>query len=370
MHGGWQMAQGKISMKGGGYYSANTVGAKHVIDRAGKLLVERLASVDVAPKRRAFCIADYGAADGGTSLELIGEIIAAVRSEAPEQQISVVYTDLPHNDFSALFRLLHGQDPELSSYLNDHSDVFVASSGTTFYRQIVADDSVDVGFSATAMHWLSGVPGAIDDHVHAVGATGAQWESFREHALADWETILLHRARELAPGGLLVMANFCIDEQGRHLGNTEGANMFDTFRDLWRELAETGVITHEEFKATVFPQFYKTIDQFRAPFDDPDGPVTQAGLRLESIFTSVTECPYRAEFDRQGDAAAFADAYIPTLRSWSENVFYSGLDESRPAEERRRIIERFYGNYNAMVRSEPQRHAMDYVHVYMVVRKI
>ena len=112
------------------------------------------------------------------------------------------------------------------------------------------------------MHWLSRVPGQITDHIHAVGAVGKELENYRHHAMQDWETILTQRARELKPRGRLVMSNFCIDEQGYHLGNTGGVNMFDTFNDLWRAFVDDGIITEREYQSTNFPQFYKTLQEY------------------------------------------------------------------------------------------------------------
>ena len=165
------------------------------------------------------------------------------------------------------------------------------------------------------------------------------------------------------------MANFCIDEQGRYLGNTGDVNMFDTFNALWKRLVKTGVITEQEYHSTAFPQFYKTIDDFRAPFDDSHSAVSKSGLRLQEIYTDITKCPYRAQFNLDSQADAFADAYVPTLRSWSESVFLGALDSSRPVEQRRKIVDDFYASYNELVRQEPSRHSMDYVHAYMVVVK-
>ena len=363
------MSENSISMKGGGYYSQHTQGAKHVVNRAGMHVLEHCAKLDISDSGRPFTIADYGAADGGTSLELITAIVEKVREKAPNREIQVVYTDLPRNDFSALFKMLDGQVSELESYLSRFNGVYVSGAGSSFYQQILPSSSVDIGFSATAMHWLSSLPGVITNHVHAVGASGDELKNFSDYAQQDWETILLNRAKELAPGGLLVMANFCIDEEGRYLGNTKGANMFDMFQKLWKELADSGVITHEECRTTTFPQFYKTLEQFQKPFTDPGSPVSLAGLKLEKIYSDVTECPYRAEFNRTGDSVAFANEYVPTLRSWSEGVFMGGLDSSRPLAERQRIVEEFFENYNSMVRKNPEIHAMDYVHVYMVVSK-
>ena len=39
-------------------------------------------------------------------------------------------------------------------------------------------------------------------------------------------------------------------------------------------------------------------------------------------------------------------------------------------EERRGIIENYYQDYVNLVWSEPEGHAMDYVHIYMIVAKI
>ncbi len=364
------MSDSEVSMKGGGYYSKNTQGAKFVIDQAGVHVLENLQRTILPGSERCFSVVDYGAADGGTSLDLITNIVSLIRERSQEQEISITYTDLPHNDFSALLRMIHTDTEDAGqTYASKHSNVYVLCSGTSFYQQIVPSETVDIGFSATAMHWLSSVPCSITDHIHAVGAVGDEWQVFCDYALRDWENILMMRARELVAGGVLVLANFCIDEEGHYLGNTGDVNMFDTFNYLWREMADSGMITEEEYQATVFPQFYKTIDQFREPFDDPNSKIRKAGLILDSIYTGTLKCPYRAEFNRIGDAVAFADAYVPTLRSWSETVFKHALNQSRPSDERQRIVDYFYDSYNQLVRQEPERHSMDYVHTYMVVTK-
>src|SRR5262249_54667061 len=157
---------------------------------------------------------------------------------------TVTYTDLPHNDFSALFQLLHGLLPaHKENPLGLVPGVFTFASGTSFYRQIFPDQTISLGFSATAMHWMSRLPIQIADHVHAVGADPREKEILHAAAMADWETILVHRARELGPGGRLVLANFCQDEQGRYLGHTGGVNMHDTFAKHWRNLFRAGVIS-------------------------------------------------------------------------------------------------------------------------------
>ena len=69
------------------------------------------------------------------------------------------------------------------------------------------------------------------------------------------------------------------------------------------------------------------------------------------------------------DAAGFAIAYIPTLRSWSEPVFLAGLSSERPVTERAAIVDDIYGRYERLVAAAPDGHGMDYVHCYMILRK-
>ncbi|MET1026810.1 MAG: hypothetical protein ABWY00_06560 [Dongiaceae bacterium] len=360
-----------VHMRGAGYYSQNTIGAKAVIDAAAELVLEALASMRPAQDERPFVMADFGAADGGTSLDLMRRAIAAIQRATPQRQISLTYTDLPHNDFSSLFRLLHGLLPGRDADpLAQIPGVFTFATGTSFYRQAIPDGALNFGFSATAMHWLSRLPTTIADHVHAVGANADEKAMFREVARADWERILLMRARELAPGGKLVLANFCEDEQGHYLGHAGGANMHDTFAKHWRGLHRRGRITDAEYRAGTFMQYYKTVEDFTAPFDDANSPVRQAGLSLEKVFTRTTGCPYAAKFRMEGgDPVSFAAAYLPTLRSWSESTFFGALSPGRSLEARRDIIDAFYAAYEDDVAAAPADHGMDYVHCFMVIAK-
>ena len=359
-----------IAMRGAGYYSDNTIGAKAVIDAAGELVADALAAMDLKRSDMPFAVADFGAADGGTSLDLVRRIVGIVREATPDRPITITYTDLPHNDFSVLFRRLHGVlDTTDPAPLGREPNLYTFGSGTSFHRQIFPDATLSLGFSATAMHWLSAKPSQIADHVQAVGASAAERALFRAQATNDWETILLARARELVPGGKLVLANFCEDEQGRHLGGTGGVDMFDTFAKHWRGLLQAGTITEPEYQAGTLQQFYKTVEDFIAPLRDAASPVRRAGLVLDHVSTRVTACPYAARFRQHGDAAAFAKAYIPTLRSWTESTFFGALDPERPLPQRQGIIDRFYGAYEADVAQAPQGHGMDYVHCFMTLSK-
>lgn len=356
-----------VSMRSG--YWLATIGTKNVIDGATPLVVDALERMQLS-RSDTFCLTDMGCADGGSSMSLVRACIEHVREQAPERQISIVYTDQPRNNYNALFGILHGiEEGPMPSYLDDFDNVFATASGSSFYRQMVPDNSVDLGFSSTAMHWLSRKPCDISGHVQAIGAKGDELTAFQRQGHSDWCTILEQRARELRPGGRLVLVNFCKDEQGRFLGNTEGVHMFDAFRDLWCQFADEGRISADEYQRMTLPQYYNSVEEFSAPLTDTASAAHQAGLRLESIETRVVECPFKADFLKHGDAEHFATNYVPTLRSWTESTFHGALDPARSAVERTRLIDAYYKTYTDNVRAQPDGHGMDYVHAYIVIRK-
>ena len=357
-----------MAMKGGGYYSKATTGAKDVIDLATPLILDALDRMAPADDGSTFTMADMGCADGGTSIDMVRTVLGRIREKVPSRPLKMVYTDLPKNDFSQVFQNVHGQS-DLKGYVDDISNLYVYASATSFHKPMFPPGGLNLGFSATASHYISEVPAEISDHVHMVGASGAARAALEEQGAKDWRSMLVNRARELAPGGRLALFNFGIDEEGRYLGHTGGVSMFDIFNALWQGLCEDEVITEQEYRATNFPQCYRTVEQFTRPLEDKSDPVYQAGLRIDHVETRVVPCPFATDFKQHGDPVRFAKSYIPTLRSWSEATFVKGLSADRPIEERQAIIDSFYANYESLVADNPDGHAMDYVHCYLIARK-
>ena len=151
------------------------------------------------------------------------------------------------------------------------------------------------------------------------------------------------------------------------MGHTGGHNMFDVLNTLWQRFVADGVVRPDEYARMTLPTYYRTVEECTRPLTDPGSPVYRAGLRLEHCETRVVPCPYAAAFERHGNAARFAREYIPSLRSWSESTFLAALAPDRPTEERQRIIERYYGTYETLVRESPGGHRKDNVHLYLTL---
>ncbi|KAJ7377998.1 hypothetical protein OS493_025316 [Desmophyllum pertusum] len=126
----------------------------------------------------------------------------------------------------------------------------------------------------------------------------------------------------------------------------------------------------EEFKKTTFVSYFRTVDEFKKPFEFQDSPVLKAGLSLVSIETKVINCPYREKWLKNGgDPKAHAQRYIPAVRTWSNATFTSGLSDSRSPEEKENIVDELFKRYEHEVVKRPEDHGACHVLAYMVIAK-
>eukprot|EP00658_Telonema_sp_P-2_P035464 TRINITY_DN25783_c0_g1_i5.p1 TRINITY_DN25783_c0_g1~~TRINITY_DN25783_c0_g1_i5.p1 ORF type:complete len:317 (+),score=98.80 TRINITY_DN25783_c0_g1_i5:261-1211(+) len=312
---------------------------------------------------------------------LMDQLISAIRETKPDIQVQILYEDQPNADFKSLFFFMQGINKAVDScnkdivpYLSKHSNVFISTCGTSFHQQCFPNCAVNLGFCFTAMHWLSRVPCNISNGIHHVQAEPEEAALYAAQAAEDWSNILVARGKELAAGGRMVIVNFCLDENGYHLGTTPNIkrSMYDTFQQLWRGMVTEARITEEEFLATNLCMYYRNQDEVKAPFLDPESTVSKTGLKLVSVETKLVPCPYHENWvtNRQEmDLAAHAHDQVTTMRTWSNSTFLTALDEARPMEERVALVEDMFNRFKALVIENPEEYAMEYVHHYIVMEK-
>ncbi|MGF1510403.1 MAG: SAM-dependent methyltransferase [Myxococcota bacterium] len=335
-------------------YSAETDGARLCLERSLDLVDEVLAQLHQASG--PFCFADFGAADGGTTEALYKRVTDRVKESG--RPLLAILNDLPGNDFDTL--------SEVGRRTFQAAGGQLRTMPRSFYETVAEPASVDLGFTATAMHWLSSVPEALPHHTHANAASPSP-VAFRAAAVRDWDHLLALRANELVPGGSFVAVNLACDDAGRYLGNNRvDHNMHDVLHDTWLGLHREGAFDATTYRAATFQNFYKREEDFRAPFEALDSKTRQAGLRLMRMRTVLTRCPYRKQFDADGDADVFATALMKTVRSWSKHTFETALD-GHP--ERDVVVSEFYRRFQERVRHEPRRFSMDYVHNHLLARR-
>ncbi|MCA1761856.1 MAG: hypothetical protein ABR574_10810 [Cryomorphaceae bacterium] len=349
-------------------YSAKTRGAGKVIDASYPLFKNALQAVLKDFDHPYFGLADFGAADGGTSLSLITRSLDELKSQKPHLPVHLNYSDLPENDFNAVGRMLNNTNGAGDSFLDRYQQLTVSTTPVSFYRPVMPPQTLSLGFSATAMHWLENAPRVIEDHIHiAASKDEAAKETYREMSHEALVKILSRRAVEMHRGAQFLLVNFGINEKGQFLGNTRDVHMFNTFYANWSKMAKEGIITAEEVRNTNFPQYYRSASDYAQAVNDPR---LEGKFELVSIDDLTTDCPYREDFEASGDRDTFVKNYPDTLQTWSYNVFYSGLNPSRPVEERHKIVKEFYDRFKSDIAARAEKHGMDYVHHLVLIKRV
>ena len=308
-----QIAPAPAPMEGHGGYNRSSAVQASGASPAVPLFEHAAAVVPLPEAPEPVVIADFGSSEGHNSLVPLASAIRIVRDRAgPEREFSVVHTDLPGNDFSALFQTV-ASDP--FSYLKSGARIFPSAVGRSFYEQILPTSSVTLGWSSWAIQWLSRLPGQIPDQVQvAYSRDPAARAAYAGQAAEDWRNFLTSRGRELRRGGRLVILTMALRDDGEFGYRAAVETLYEALLDL----AGQGLISLEEIGRMAIPTVGRSRADFMAPFS---GDACFAGLSIEHLEVFEGEDQIWRDYERDGNAhrfgarwAAFSRASVfPTL---------------------------------------------------------
>jgi hypothetical protein len=289
----------------GAYNSSSRVQATGLLP-AIDLLKQATETAAIASAPQPVIIADYGCSEGRNSLLPLAAAVRGLRRRiASDRPISVVHTDLPSNDFSALFEAI-ASNPD--SYLAHDQYVFPSAVGRSFYQQILPTESVTIGWSSWAVQWLSRAPVSIPDQVQVAYSSDAKVrESFARQADEDWRTFLLSRAREMRSGARLVLVTMAVDDAG----DFGYKPLLDITYETLRAMVSDGFISSDELHRMAIPTVARSRSEFAAPFD---GGLFE-GLSLEQIEIFQGDDHIWAEFEVSRDAQSFGAQWAAFTRA-------------------------------------------------------
>ena len=304
-------------MEGHGAYNRNSRVQAAGLSSAIPLLGEAANAVSLAPAPEPIVIADYGSSEGHNSLAPMAEAIGSLRRRVGTgRAISVVHTDLPSSDFSALFETLKN-DP--GSYLRDDPAAFASAVGRSFYEQLLPSGSVTLGWSSWAVQWLSRTPATIPDHVQIADSRDREARAaYAKQAAADWRAFLTHRGQELRPGGRLVVLTMASTDAGEFGYRAVLAALLAALT----ELVDRGLVGKEEARRMAIPTVGRTRKDFAEPFADSG---SFAGLTIECAEIFLGEDRIFEEFEQNGDAQAFGARWAAFVRASTFPTLALGL---------------------------------------------
>ncbi|WP_430741678.1 hypothetical protein ACQZOG_19360 [Streptomyces sp. P13-3-3] len=310
-------------------------------DHGMPLLLRALEAVPLPVDGAPFRAADLGVAAGTNSLDPMRTVVEGVRARTGENTpVAVVHTDILTNDFNTTFATIMDTP---GSYAHE-PEVHVHAQARSFYEPLFPPGDLHLAWSSIAVHWLSRVPAPVPDHVFSTRATGAVREALREQSRVDWERFLAHRARELRPGGQLVVLGGAAADDG-----ASGAEaLMDTADAALRELTSEGLITRDEYERMTIPTWNRTREEFLAPFGS--GPPASP-LRLEESDLIRLPDIHLDRFHETGDAGGFADAVTAFFTAAFTPSLLSALDPTTDVE---RVADAFTTTLHDRVRSAPE----------------
>ncbi|MGH6903067.1 MAG: hypothetical protein ACREIR_10045 [Geminicoccaceae bacterium] len=349
---------GESVMAGGGYYSSHSE-VQAAAAAPGFPFLERAARQIPIAAPTPVVIGDFGCAGGRNELEPIRIAIEAIR-ERSGMPIMVVHTDLPSNDFTSLFQAVERSD---RSYLAGQRDVFAYAAGRSLYGPIFPDSSLALGWTAITVHWLSTMPCVVPDQVYANLTEGRARDALRARSRRDWEAFLRARARELRPGGQVVV----VGGASRADGSSGAEGLFELANEQLQAMVADGLLRRSEYRNMFYPTWNRTLQEFLEPFED--GAFGGALTVEEHLEHTTWDAASYPQYEQDGDAAAFAEAYVPFVRAVTAPSFFRWIEADRTEAERTRIEATFYDGLQRRIAAEPAKATCHWHTVSLRIRK-
>jgi hypothetical protein len=301
-------------MEGGGSYNLHARNLAGGANLALPYLEEAARSCALPPGSGPIVIADYGSSQGKNSLAPMRSAVRCLRTRVgSERPLAVVHVDQHANDFNTLFEVLHS-DPD--RYSTDDPHVFPSAIGRSFYENVFPREQVALGWCSYAAVWLSRVPALVPGHFMALASTGDVRAAFDRQAADDWRYFLSLRARELHPGGRLVVVLPGLSDAGA----SGFEPLFNYANAVLNELVDEQVISVDERKRMALGAYPRRRSQLLEPFN-AEGQFQSLSVEHCEIF-DLPDAAW-ADYQRDGDAQAlvrrhaafFRAIFVPSLAS-------------------------------------------------------
>lgn len=239
---------------------------------------EKLHSV--LPEDKPFQVCEYGCSTGGSSLDPL----RAIQDAIGDRPLRANMVDLPMNDWDVLRSTL---DPAFDGAID------FEYTPKSMYDRISEEASVCLAYSCFAQHWLDdGAPTGLPEGAlwsNQLTKSSKQRKIWKEASMRDWESLLSFRAKEIIPGGMLVLHIQSSMANGQ-LSETFAA----TCQKAKLRMIEAGQLSEALAQSMVIPEYMKAPDEILSPLSS--GKSMERFWKVEEMQYRALPCAYTKEF--------------------------------------------------------------------------
>jgi hypothetical protein len=344
-------------MKGAGYYDQHSTMQLSAIQALRDWAEDAVANVPLTDSTRPVTVLDLGSSEGRNAVHLMGAIVAGLRRRT-DQPLQTIYSDLASNNFNRLFaNLEQARRNGLAA-----TGVHPSAVGGSFYGPLLPPRTVHLATCFNALQWLDRLPavpapvGAVYRRPHpprpGLAVSPEATAAFQGQAEQDLEQFLECRARELVPGGQLLLAGPGDADQVRMCDG-----LCEVLTDACLDLVASGRLRREQYERLTLPVYFRTLAELLAPLEREGSPVRGA-YTVERAQALEVPAPFLVEYRRGGDVKAYATAYTGFLRAFTEPVVRAAFLQP---EGDVWTVEWLYERIRARLLAEPERYTLRYI---------
>ncbi|KAM3280478.1 hypothetical protein ACQJBY_047331 [Aegilops geniculata] len=272
-------------------------------------------------------VADLGCSSGPNAIALVSVAVDTIHNHClrflqPPPEVCVLLNDLPGSDFNTVVKSL-----DTLRHSNSEPIVMTGVLPGSFYERLFTSGSLHFVFSSNSLHWISKIPAYdIDEHIR-LQRRPMVIEAYAQQFRKDFTRFLELRAKELIPGGRMVVS----------LAGRDSDVITPKFSHLWEFIAQNlsimvleGVIDKAKF------------DSFYLPVYEPSDKELREIIQDEGSF-SITEMQVNEPPSGPDSALVVPSRFVNVIRAVFEPIivlhFGEVMDEFVRTLERRWSLE-------------------------------
>nr|KYP62481.1 Jasmonate O-methyltransferase [Cajanus cajan] len=310
-------------------YAMNSSVQNKIISAAKPATKKAIVQILCSSLPEKMGIADLGCSSGPNALRVISEIVDDVYStsrllDRPMPELVVYLNDLYTNDFNNIFGSLPSfyrkQKQEKGS---GFGSCFISAVPGTFYGRLFPSNSLHFVHSSSSLHWLSQVPGGLEDGCGRALNKGKIYisksspecvlDAYSEQFKSDFSVFLASRSQEMVSGGRMVLSLIGRESMDPTTGHS--CYQWELLARSLMTMVSEGLVEEEK------------VDSFDAPYYAPCLEEVKSEIQKEGSFMVDGHEAYEIDWDggmeMEGDASPLSrgERVARTIRAVVESMF-------------------------------------------------